>query len=343
MSTLAPHPPGFQRSVRACRAVAGAVLVGARPPRSRFRVVADILFISRSFARASRRLPPHPPHHPHHPPPPPPPSSRSDVRAPRQSRRRHRVLLVARERHRVRAMGLLRARARVDDVHALSADVLGARRMRVVPAPRVSTAADSRRGAPRARPRPRPRAEDEDAPRRRPRRRRRRRGRRDARSALEGDLDPRLSHARRVPGVRALSRPAPGLRLALSAPRAAGGAPLDVSARARRRRVPSGVRRALLRDSPRDASTPGGVSTRARQGTKYIYSPSRTLVPTRPRSRGARRSSRTLRFGFDPDTPRRLSTPPLTPFDSAPPRPRRPRRTRSTTPTPTSARATSFG
>jgi hypothetical protein len=103
------------------------------------------------------------------------------------------------------------------------------------------------------------------------------------------------------------------------------------------------LRRALLRDAPRDASTPGDVSTRARQGTKYIYSPSRALVPTRPRSRGSRRSSRILRFGFDPDTPRRLSTPPLTPFDSAPPRPRRPRRARSTTPTPTSARATSFG
>ena len=49
-----------------------------------------------------------------------------------------------------------------------------------------------------------------------------------------------------------------------------------------------------------------------------------TLVPIRPRSRGARRSLRTfpvasLRPGslaFNPDTPRRLSTPLLTPFNS---------------------------
>jgi hypothetical protein len=49
-----------------------------------------------------------------------------------------------------------------------------------------------------------------------------------------------------------------------------------------------------------------------------------TLVPIRPRSRGERRSLRTfavvpLRPGslaFDPDTPRRLSTPLLTPFNS---------------------------
>ena len=51
-----------------------------------------------------------------------------------------------------------------------------------------------------------------------------------------------------------------------------------------------------------------------------------TLVPIRPRSRGERRSSRTfavvsLRPGslaFNPDTPRRLSTPLLTPFNSTP-------------------------
>ena len=51
-----------------------------------------------------------------------------------------------------------------------------------------------------------------------------------------------------------------------------------------------------------------------------------TLVPIRPRSRGERRSLRTfavvpLRPGslaFDPDTPRRLSTPLLTPFNSTP-------------------------
>jgi hypothetical protein len=52
-----------------------------------------------------------------------------------------------------------------------------------------------------------------------------------------------------------------------------------------------------------------------------------TLVPIRPRRRGERRSSRTFSPGaslrpgslaFNPDTPRRLSTPPLTPFNSTP-------------------------
>ena len=51
-----------------------------------------------------------------------------------------------------------------------------------------------------------------------------------------------------------------------------------------------------------------------------------TLVPIRPRRRGERRSLRTfpvasLRPGslaFNPDTPRRLSTPLLTPFNSTP-------------------------
>jgi SpoVK/Ycf46/Vps4 family AAA+-type ATPase len=52
-----------------------------------------------------------------------------------------------------------------------------------------------------------------------------------------------------------------------------------------------------------------------------------TLVPVRPRSRGERRSLRTClpgaslppgSLGFNPDTPRRLSTPPLTPFNSTP-------------------------
>jgi leucyl-tRNA synthetase len=51
-----------------------------------------------------------------------------------------------------------------------------------------------------------------------------------------------------------------------------------------------------------------------------------TLVPIRPRSRGERRSLRTfagvsLRPGslaFNPDTPRRLSTPLLTPLNSTP-------------------------
>ena len=53
-----------------------------------------------------------------------------------------------------------------------------------------------------------------------------------------------------------------------------------------------------------------------------------TLVPIRPRRRGERRSLRTCLFfpavvslrpplAFDPDTPRRLSTPLLTPFNSA--------------------------
>jgi hypothetical protein len=60
-----------------------------------------------------------------------------------------------------------------------------------------------------------------------------------------------------------------------------------------------------------------------RSGAFYL-----TPVPVRPRSRGERRFLRTfsparvsLRPGslaFDPDTPRCLSTPPLTPFDSAP-------------------------
>ena len=51
-----------------------------------------------------------------------------------------------------------------------------------------------------------------------------------------------------------------------------------------------------------------------------------TLVPIRPRRRGERRSLRTLLPGvslrpslaFNPDTPRRLSTPLLTPFNSTP-------------------------
>jgi hypothetical protein len=51
-----------------------------------------------------------------------------------------------------------------------------------------------------------------------------------------------------------------------------------------------------------------------------------TLVPIRPRPRGERRSLRTLPgaslrpplAGFNPDTPRRLSTPLLTPFNSTP-------------------------
>jgi thiamine pyrophosphate-dependent acetolactate synthase large subunit-like protein len=58
------------------------------------------------------------------------------------------------------------------------------------------------------------------------------------------------------------------------------------------------------------------------QGAFYL-----TLVPVRPRRRGERRSLRTfagvsLRPGslaFNPDTPRRLSTPLLTPFNSTPP------------------------
>jgi hypothetical protein len=52
-----------------------------------------------------------------------------------------------------------------------------------------------------------------------------------------------------------------------------------------------------------------------------------TPVPIRPRSRGARRSLRTFSpgvslrpslDGFNPDMPRRLSTPLLTPFNSTP-------------------------
>jgi NAD(P)-dependent dehydrogenase (short-subunit alcohol dehydrogenase family) len=62
----------------------------------------------------------------------------------------------------------------------------------------------------------------------------------------------------------------------------------------------------------------GMVSSR---GAFYL-----TLVPIRPRQRGERRSLRTfpgvsLRPGshaFNPDTPRRLSTPLLTPFNSTP-------------------------
>ena len=58
-------------------------------------------------------------------------------------------------------------------------------------------------------------------------------------------------------------------------------------------------------------------------GARRALRSSITLVPIRPRSRGERRSSRTfavvsLRPGslaFNPDTPRRLSTPLLTPFN----------------------------
>jgi hypothetical protein len=56
----------------------------------------------------------------------------------------------------------------------------------------------------------------------------------------------------------------------------------------------------------------GGGGSRRRGGAFYL-----TLVPIRPRSRGERRSLRTLPgvslrppLGFNPDTPRRLSTPP---------------------------------
>ena len=65
----------------------------------------------------------------------------------------------------------------------------------------------------------------------------------------------------------------------------------------------------------------GGLSSKAR--SHYII----TLVPIRTRPRGERRSLRTFpppvvsgsahaSFAFNPDTPRRLSTPPLTPLNS---------------------------
>ena len=59
------------------------------------------------------------------------------------------------------------------------------------------------------------------------------------------------------------------------------------------------------------------------RGTFYVF----TLVPIRPRRRGGRDSLRTFLPGgvslrpplaFNPDTPRRLSTPLLTPFNSTP-------------------------
>eukprot|EP00982_Pelagococcus_subviridis_P005359 29612-Pelagococcus_subviridis.AAC.1 len=73
---------------------------------------------------------------------------------------------------------------------------------------------------------------------------------------------------------------------------------------------------------------PRGTSVlRARQcAPRRQRDPRYTLVPTRPRRRGERRSLRTfpgvsLRPGslaFNPDTPRRLSTPLLTPFNATP-------------------------
>ena len=70
---------------------------------------------------------------------------------------------------------------------------------------------------------------------------------------------------------------------------------------------------------------PARMQSLARRHDTHMYQVD-TLVPIRPRSRGERRSLRTfpvvsLRPGslaFNPDTPRRLSTPLLTPFNSAP-------------------------
>ena len=90
--------------------------------------------------------------------------------------------------------------------------------------------------------------------------------------------------------------------------------------------VPRGVPRAD-RDRGRDAAAPAGGISRGRgapdRDSSAFYF---TLVPVRPRRRGERRSLRTFSPGaslrpplaFNPDTPRRLSTPLLTPFNSTP-------------------------
>ena len=104
----------------------------------------------------------------------------------------------------------------------------------------------------------------------------------------------------------------------------------------RRRRVsPAGIRRPrAVRVLPRRWSSHVVVCAGARnvvQESLRVRHRDRcvlyTLVPIRPRPRGERRSLRTLPgaslrpsplAGFNPDTPRRLSTPLLTPFNSTP-------------------------
>ena len=157
------------------------------------------------------------------------------------------------------------------------------------------------------------------------RRRRRRRRRREAVRA-----PPRRSRraARRSPRVAV--RPLPRRRRA--APRAAA---LRAEHRPQRQRERHRALRARARDAPPEpprGEARGLVGTQADDGGgdadhRVQARSSITLVPIRPRSRGERRSLRTFSPGaslrpgslaFNPDTPRRLSTPLLTPFNSTP-------------------------
>ena len=87
----------------------------------------------------------------------------------------------------------------------------------------------------------------------------------------------------------------------------------------------------VLRDAPREGTrrfVPAEEESCSAWGDEDSGAFMFTLVPIRPRSRGERRSLRTLSSGaslrprspagFNPDTPRRLSTPLLTPFNSTP-------------------------
>jgi len=95
----------------------------------------------------------------------------------------------------------------------------------------------------------------------------------------------------------------------------------------------------IAREAAETLQMPPSVAARMAANEKVRSSI--TPVPVRPRTRGERRSLRTflpgasLRpgslAGFNPDTPRRLSTPLLTPFNSAPRRTTRAPPTRSRT------------
>ena len=91
---------------------------------------------------------------------------------------------------------------------------------------------------------------------------------------------------------------------------------------------PRGERRVRERTRPEDAEAcaPRRGGVRRRTVSRRRRARSITPVPIRPRRRGERRSLRTFSpgvslrpsLGFNPDTPRRLSTPLLTPFNSTP-------------------------
>eukprot|EP00982_Pelagococcus_subviridis_P013545 31263-Pelagococcus_subviridis.AAC.4 len=103
-----------------------------------------------------------------------------------------------------------------------------------------------------------------------------------------------------------------------------GAAARDVRRRARRQ--PDGRRRRRRPDDVDRGAVRGVRGTHHREGRRHDQVPpgaSHALVPTRPRRRGERRSLRTFpgaslrsSLAFNPDTPRRLSTPLLTPFNS---------------------------